>query len=146
MIDRDRRRFLTGAMASLGYATVGVDRLAAFTQAAGAAKPQHHRYAQHFAPPAWVAEVKDGRCQAANTTWTPAKSIEDMDRAGVAAAVVHYQSRDVVRRSRGDAARGPPATLRREARAGLPEQVRVVRLMRCPMSSAGRKSPMSSTR
>jgi predicted TIM-barrel fold metal-dependent hydrolase len=45
----------------------------------------HH----HFAPPAWVAEVK-GRplLQAANTTWTPAKSIEDMDRGGVAAAVV----------------------------------------------------------
>jgi predicted TIM-barrel fold metal-dependent hydrolase len=45
----------------------------------------HH----HFAPPAWVAEVK-GRplLQTANTTWTPAKSIEDMDRGGVAAAVV----------------------------------------------------------
>jgi hypothetical protein len=26
--------------------------------------------------------------QTANTTWTPAKSIEDMDRGGVAAAVV----------------------------------------------------------
>lgn len=90
MIDLDRRRFLTGAMASLGLAaTAGVDRLAAFTQAA-ATRPRriidmHH----HFAPPAWVAEVK-GRplLQAANTTWTPAKSIEDMDRGGVAAAVV----------------------------------------------------------
>ncbi len=91
MIDRDRRRFLTGAMASLGLAATGsVDRLAAFTQAAAAARPRriidmHH----HFAPPAWVAEVK-GRplLQAANTAWTPAKSIEDMDRGGVAAAVV----------------------------------------------------------
>ena len=91
MIDLDRRHFLTGAMASLGLAaTAGVDRLAAFTQAAGGARPRriidmHH----HFAPPAWVAEVK-GRplLQAANTTWTPAKSIEDMDRGGVAAAVV----------------------------------------------------------
>ena len=91
MIDRDRRRFLTGAMASLGLAATGsVDRLAAFTQAAAAARPRriidmHH----HFAPPAWVAEVK-GRplLQAANTTWTPAKSIEDMDRGVVAAAVV----------------------------------------------------------
>ncbi len=90
MIDRDRRRFLTGAMASLGLAAAGsAGRLAAFTQAA-AARPRriidmHH----HFAPPAWVAEVK-GRplLQAANTTWTPAKSIEDMDRGGVAAAVV----------------------------------------------------------
>jgi predicted TIM-barrel fold metal-dependent hydrolase len=91
MIDLDRRRFLTGALASLGLgAAAGGDRLAAFTQAAAAVKPRriidmHH----HFAPPAWVAEVK-GRplLQAANTTWTPAKSIEDMDRGGVAAAVV----------------------------------------------------------
>jgi predicted TIM-barrel fold metal-dependent hydrolase len=37
----------------------------------------------------WVAEVK-GRplLQAANTTWTPAQSIEDMDRGAVAAAVI----------------------------------------------------------
>ena len=91
MIDLDRRSFLTGAMTSLGLAaTASVDRLAAFTQGAAAARPRriidmHH----HFAPPAWVAEVK-GRplLQAANTTWTPAKSIEDMDRGGVAAAVV----------------------------------------------------------
>jgi predicted TIM-barrel fold metal-dependent hydrolase len=89
MVDLDRRRFLTGAMASLGLAaTAGVDRLAALTQAATRPRriiDMHH----HFAPPAWVAEVK-GRplLQAANTTWTPAKSIEDMDRGGVAAAVV----------------------------------------------------------
>src|SRR5204863_8114184 len=45
----------------------------------------HH----HFAPPAWVADVK-GRplLQPANTRWTPEQSIEDMDRGGVAAAVV----------------------------------------------------------
>jgi predicted TIM-barrel fold metal-dependent hydrolase len=45
----------------------------------------HH----HFAPPAWVTEVR-GRplLQAANTRWTAEQSIEDMDRGGVAAAVV----------------------------------------------------------
>jgi 6-methylsalicylate decarboxylase len=45
----------------------------------------HH----HFAPPAWVTEVK-GRplLQAANTTWTPEKSIDDMDKGDVAAAMV----------------------------------------------------------
>src|SRR6185295_2728833 len=39
--------------------------------------------------PAWVADVK-GRplLQPANTRWTPEQSIEDMDRGGVAAAVV----------------------------------------------------------
>jgi predicted TIM-barrel fold metal-dependent hydrolase len=45
----------------------------------------HH----HFAPPAWVADVQ-GRplLQPANTRWTPQQSIDDMDRGGVAAAVV----------------------------------------------------------
>lgn len=45
----------------------------------------HH----HFAPPAWVAEVRGKPLlQPANTRWTPDQSIEDMDRGGVAAAVV----------------------------------------------------------
>jgi len=45
----------------------------------------HH----HFAPPEWITAVK-GRelLQKANTEWTPARSIEDMDEAGVATAVV----------------------------------------------------------
>ena len=45
----------------------------------------HH----HFAPPAWVTEVR-GRplLQPANTRWTVEQSIEDMDRGGVAAAIV----------------------------------------------------------
>jgi predicted TIM-barrel fold metal-dependent hydrolase len=45
----------------------------------------HH----HFAPPAWIAAVR-GRelLQPANANWTPQRSLEDMDRGGVAAAVV----------------------------------------------------------
>src|SRR3954471_10614762 len=90
MVDLDRRRFLTGTVASLGVAATSLEHLAAFSQAPAPAKPRriidiHH----HFAPPAWVAEVK-GRplLQVANTTWTPEQSIEDMDRGGVAAALV----------------------------------------------------------
>lgn len=107
MTDIDRRRFLAEALAAVGVAAAhtvaaastaptassrGVE--AASPSAAGAAQRPvtnagridvHH----HFAPPAWVAEVK-GRplLQVANTRWTPAQSIEDMDRGGVAAAVV----------------------------------------------------------
>ena len=94
-VDRpDRRRFLAGALASLGCGG-GLWRAIvsrpvrtpgrALTQSA--AKPHRIDIHHHFAPPAWVVEVK-GRplLQAANTTWTPAKSIEDMDRGGVAAA------------------------------------------------------------
>src|SRR5215213_3797949 len=90
MIDPDRRRFLTSALASLGLAaTAGAGRLAAFAQPAAAAGPRRIDVHHHFAPPAWVTEVR-GRplLQPANTTWTPAKSIEDMDHGGVAAAVV----------------------------------------------------------
>jgi predicted TIM-barrel fold metal-dependent hydrolase len=82
----DRRQFLAGALASLA-AGVGGRRLLAGGQAAAGLRriDVHH----HFAPPAWVSEVR-GRplLQAANTTWTPEKSIDDMDRGGVAGAVV----------------------------------------------------------
>src|SRR4051812_15390222 len=90
MIDFDRRRFLSTA-AWLGATLVtGRGRAAAGTQApAGNGSPRRIDMHHHFAPPAWVAEVK-GRplLQPANTRWTPEQSIEDMDGGGVAAAVV----------------------------------------------------------
>jgi predicted TIM-barrel fold metal-dependent hydrolase len=78
MTSLDRRSFLTAAIASLGAA-----------RAVAQGKPQRIDIHHHFAPPAWVAEVK-GRplLQPANANWTPARSIEDMDRGGVAAAMV----------------------------------------------------------
>jgi 6-methylsalicylate decarboxylase len=83
----DRRTFLSGLMATLGAATVGGGPLSGFQAAPAKARriDVHH----HFAPPAWVTAVK-GRplLQPANTTWTPAKSIDDMDRGDVAAAMV----------------------------------------------------------
>ncbi|MEO5741170.1 MAG: amidohydrolase family protein, partial [Vicinamibacterales bacterium] len=81
---------MSTAIASLGLAaTVGGDNLTAFAQSAAPARPQRIDIHHHFAPPAWIAEVK-GRplLQTANANWTPAQSIEDMDRGGVAAAVV----------------------------------------------------------
>jgi 6-methylsalicylate decarboxylase len=87
----DRRTFLTAALASLGV-TVAASRdraTEAAQRAAGTGNPRRIDMHHHFAPPAWVAEVK-GRplLQPANTRWTPDQSIEDMDRGGVAAAVV----------------------------------------------------------
>jgi 6-methylsalicylate decarboxylase len=90
MIEWNRREFLTRAVAALGLsATAGRDGVAARMQGAAGAKAQRIDIHHHFAPPAWVAEVK-GRplLQTANTTWTPEKSIEDLDRAGSAAAVI----------------------------------------------------------
>ena len=89
MTDLDRRTFLSAALASLGLAAMADGRSAAFAQGTASAKPYRIDIHHHLGPPVWVAEVK-GRplLQAANTTWTPAKSIEDMDRGGVAASVV----------------------------------------------------------
>ena len=89
MTDLARRNFLISAVTSLGLAaTSRGQRLSAF-QAAAAPRPNRIDVHHHFAPPAWVAEVK-GRplLNVANTRWSPEQSIEDMDRGGVAAAVV----------------------------------------------------------
>jgi 6-methylsalicylate decarboxylase len=73
----DRRTFLAAALAPLGTAAV---------RGAGDGRIDVHH---HFAPPAWIGDVK-GRplLQPANTRWTPQQSIDDMDRGGVAAAIV----------------------------------------------------------
>src|SRR5258706_15298243 len=90
MTPLDRRGFLTIALASLG-GTVAASRDPApqTTPGAGGRSPRRIDMHHHFAPPAWVADVR-GRplLQPANTRWTPEQSIEDMDRGGVAAAVV----------------------------------------------------------
>jgi predicted TIM-barrel fold metal-dependent hydrolase len=82
----NRRQLLLGLLAAGGHAALA--RTAA-GQVAPGARPSRIDIHHHFAPPAWVTAVK-GRplLQPANTTWTPAKSIEDMDRGGVAAAMV----------------------------------------------------------
>ena len=80
----DRRSAIGGLLGVIGVASLPpAFRLLA--QAAPHRVDIHH----HFAPPAWVTAVK-GRplLQPANTTWTPAKSIEDMDKGGVATAMV----------------------------------------------------------
>jgi 6-methylsalicylate decarboxylase len=80
MTDLNRRAFLGGAAASLA--------LKRFQQGT-AAEPNLIDIHHHFGPSVWVNAVK-GRplLQPANTTWTPEKSLEDMDRGGVMAAVV----------------------------------------------------------
>jgi 6-methylsalicylate decarboxylase len=85
-----RRRFMTGMAASFGLAATGAGSLSALSQTGrSSARPHRIDVHHHFAPPAWIAEVK-GRplLQPANTAWTVEKSIDDMDRGGVAAAVI----------------------------------------------------------
>jgi hypothetical protein len=89
MTDVDRRVFLLCTLASLGLAPPVRESggpLWAQGAASGAKRIDVH---QHFAPPAWVAEVKGKPLlQAANTRWTPEQSIEEMENGGVSAAVV----------------------------------------------------------
>ncbi len=90
MTDFDRRSFLTSALASLGVAaTTSGGHLAAFAQSAAPATKYRIDAHHHFSPPTWVAAMKGNPLlQAPNTTWTPEKSIEDLDRGGGAAAVL----------------------------------------------------------
>ena len=82
-ITTGRRRFLELAIRSFGALAIGP------SVAHGQEPPRRIDVHHHFAPPAWIAEVK-GRplLQPANTRWTPEQSIDDMDRGGVAAAMI----------------------------------------------------------
>jgi predicted TIM-barrel fold metal-dependent hydrolase len=89
MSDLDRRSFLRGAAASLGLAALVADGADLASAQGAAAATRRIDVHHHFAPPAWVAEVKGKPLlQAANTRWTPEQSIEEMDRGGVSAAVI----------------------------------------------------------
>jgi hypothetical protein len=87
----DRRSLIAGGLAALGLAGAGTVTPALSQGARPAAQPNPRRIDihHHFSPPQWIAYVK-GRdlLQPANVNWTPAKSIEDMDKGGVAAAVM----------------------------------------------------------
>ena len=89
MSELNRRRFLIGAGAALGLAATRGSAASALAQAAASVARVRIDIHHHFAPPAWIAEVK-GRplLQPANVRWTPAQSIDDLDRGGVAAAVI----------------------------------------------------------
>lgn len=84
----DRRTFLTAVLGATAAARFS-QGIAAAQQSTSAGGPRRIDMHHHFAPPAWLADVK-GRplLQPANTRWTPEQSIDDMDKGGVAAAVV----------------------------------------------------------
>jgi len=85
-----RRNFLAGGVAALG---LGASPARVFAQAAPPAAPAappktvidvHH----HVAPPAFIRElIARGFNEPPQFNWTVQKSLDDMDRAGVAAAI-----------------------------------------------------------
>jgi 6-methylsalicylate decarboxylase len=91
MTDRDRRSFLTRVLTTLGLsaAASSTDVWAALAQTAAPTTKYRIDVHHHYGPPTWVAAMKGNPLlQAANTTWTPEKSLEDLDRGGGAAAVL----------------------------------------------------------
>ncbi len=100
MTDLDRRSFLTSALASLGLTAITVRDPAALWAQMGARQTRHRiDVHHHFGPPTWVAAMREGGqlrslenpmglLQTSNTTWTPEKTIEDLDQGGGAAAVI----------------------------------------------------------
>src|SRR5947209_6714982 len=86
----DRRSLLAGALASLALgATAASEVRTAVAQPAAPAKPHRIDIHHHFSPPQWKDYVKGKELlQPANVNWTPEKSIEDMDKGGVAAAMI----------------------------------------------------------
>jgi predicted TIM-barrel fold metal-dependent hydrolase len=81
----NRRRFLTEGIAAGAALGLGVS-----AAAAQAENPRRIDVHHHLAPPRWIADVVVGRKtgQRPLADWTPQRSIEDMDRGGVATSIV----------------------------------------------------------
>ncbi len=80
-----RRRLLTGGAALGGLAAGG---LSFPFQSLGQAKPHRIDVHHHITPPKWLEAVKNAKLDnPPMANWTPQKSIEDMDRAGIATAM-----------------------------------------------------------
>ena len=59
MTDLDRRSIITSLLASLGLtAALPAERLLAWAQSSSSPRPHRIDIHHHFAPPAWVTEVK----------------------------------------------------------------------------------------
>jgi len=99
-----RRRFMAGSVAALGAGALAAAGGA--PDALAQAKPQRIDVHHHISPPTWLDAVK--KAKLANppmADWSPQKSIDDMDKAGVATAITSPTTPQVGFLGREDAAR-----------------------------------------
>jgi predicted TIM-barrel fold metal-dependent hydrolase len=82
----NRRGFLASATAVAAATAVG--GIGLISKASAQAKPRRIDVHHHIAPPAWVDALKKaGKSNPIINNWTIEKSLEDMDKAGVATAM-----------------------------------------------------------
>src|SRR3954468_17223822 len=82
-----RRGFLTGAAAVSATAALGGSAL--FSSASAQTKPHRIDVHHHISPPTWVEALKKaGKSNPIVENWNVGKSLADMDKAGVATAMV----------------------------------------------------------
>jgi 6-methylsalicylate decarboxylase len=97
----NRRHFIAGAAA---MATIGLSKGAA-AQSADATKPYRIDVHHHLSPPAYIAAANAGNFgEPLMKGWTPEKSLQDMDKAGVAVAMLSVTT-PAVNFTSGEAAR-----------------------------------------
>jgi len=81
-----RRNFIAGGVAALGLGAAGSAGAPASTLAQ--TKPHRIDVHHHLSPPPWVEALrKAGLDTPPVTGWTPQRSLDDMDKAGVATAI-----------------------------------------------------------
>jgi len=80
-----RREFVAGGIAAMGIGAFA----AAGRKAAAQAKPHRIDVHHHISPPSWLDAVKKAkRDNPPMVNWSPQRSLDDMDQAGIATAIV----------------------------------------------------------
>ncbi len=84
-----RRNFVAGGLAAFGFGAAAASLPApAVAQGTAIAKPHRIDVHHHISPPAWVDALKKaGLDSPPVNNWTPQKSLDDMDKAGVATGI-----------------------------------------------------------
>src|SRR3981081_2911303 len=99
----NRRNFMVGAAAMATVGLVKPNRAAA--QTTEATKPYRIDVHHHLSPPTYIAAANAGNFgEPLMKSWTPEKSLQDMDKAGVAVAMLSVTT-PAVKFTSGEAAR-----------------------------------------